>query len=390
MKHVFTFAFFIILSLSPAAARAAESALGPFAPKTDEDRQRVGDMLGLAEDVIAYAKKAGHYPLADTEPQAEMTVVGITDYKSEAQEGSPSPKEKLEAELKKVLGNGVELHLDPIEGKQGQELRIYQYATDGQDFWVSADLLDPVFYTRKIRDEHFKLEITSRPLKRDSQFSVAQLKRFLKFGADDSAKQAGLAQAVEDRDFEAIRKAVKDGANLDPICEFDDICKPLARVAHAGDQELVALLLELGADIDGFSAFDEVPLIYAIGNDKRDVAKYLVEKGADVNRSSAFAATPFLGAVSTGDLELATLMLPKGADVNRRYLALNSNAKPGDMGNRPLEAAINAGSSEMVMLLLKNGADPALTGKDGKSMTEIGLASGDKKIIALFQPPKKK
>lgn len=391
MKHYIALALYMsLLWLAPASpAQAADSVLGAYAPKEKRDLQRVGDMLALAEDIVAYRKKTGHYPLAGDEPQAVMTVIGITDYQPE--EGTAYvPKSKLEDALKEELGKGIELPLDPVEGQQGVELRVYQYATDGQDFYVSADFEEDAHYTRKIRDGHFKLEITSRPLKRDSQYSIKQIKRFLKFGPDDAAKQGTLEKALDDRDFEAAKKAIDDGANIDPVCDFDVVCKPLARASHEGDMEMIKFLLDNGADIDGFAAYDEVPLIYAIGNGQQEAAKFLTEAGADVNVSSAFGATPFIGAVSTGDVELATLMIKKGANLNRRCLQLNSNATAGDTADRPLEAAIRAGKAELVALLLKSGADASLKGQEDKTMLEFAREKGDKKIIALIEAAQKK
>ncbi len=391
MKHFIALAlymsFFWLAGASPAGA---ESILGPYAPTAGQDEQRVADMLALAEDIIAYRKKTGHYPLAGDEPQAVMTVVGITGFSPVDETIAYTPKSKLEDALKEVLGKGLELKLDPAEGQQGVELRIYQYATDGQDFYVSAFLEESTFYTREVSAKQHKLEITSRPLKRDSQYNPKQIIRFLKYGADDAVKQGALDKALETRDFDAAKKAVEDGANLNPVCDFDEVCQPLAKAAHEGDMEMIRFLVENGADINGFSAYNETPLIYAIGNGQQEAAKFLVEAGADVNVSSAFGATPFIGAVSSGDIELATLMLAKGADVNRRYLELNSNAARGDTADRPLEGAIKSGRADLVALLLKSGADVSLKGEGGLSMLDAAKAKGDKKIIALIEAAPKK
>ena len=391
MKHFIALALYMsFFWLTGATPAQAESIFGPFAPKAPPDHQRVADMLALAEDVIAYKQKTGHYPLAGNEPQAQMTVVGITGYFPEGDNPTFTAKKKLEDALKETLGKGVELRLDPVEGQEGVELRIYQYATDGQDYYVSAYLEESTPYTREIKTGHHMLEITSRPLKRDSQYSVKQIKRFLKYGPDDAVKQGALEKAIDARDFDAAKKAIEDGANLDPVCDFDTVCKPLAKAAHEGDMEMIKFLLDNGADINGFSAYDETPLIYAIGNGQQEAAKYLVEAGGDVNLSSSFGATPFIGAVSSGDIELATLMLKKGADVNRHYLELNSNATAGDTADRPLEGAIKSGRPELVALLLKSGADVSLKGEGGMTMLDAAKAKGDKKIIALIEAAQKK
>jgi len=360
----------------------------PYEPAAYPDLLRIKDMLALAENIEAYYKKKGHYPLA-SEPQAEMQKIAITDYRDV--EDKTVPKWKLlEEELARELGEGVKIRLDPSEGQQGMELRFYRYATDGQDYYVAATLSSRVFYAREIDKEHYFFEISSRPNGRDFQYSPRQVRHYMKHGPDNVDRQINLASAIGRKDFAGVKELVEKGANLSPPCEFSTRCVPLADAARAGDLETMRFLIDMGADVNAFTAYYDVPLTSALGNKQNEAAKLLLEKGAGVNFPNAFGITPFIGALGAGNIEMAKLMLEKGANVNRRYLAFNSETKPGDMGERPLEAAIHSRKAELVEMLLKAGADATLTGHAGTAMLDLANASGDSKIVALVKGALKK
>lgn len=92
---------------------------------------------------------------------------------------------------------------------------------------------------------------------------------------------------------------------------------PLGIAALIGDKNLVAALVDKGANIDGPSGAKETPLHAAIGEGYRDVAELLIRKGANVNSRNFNQHTPlhFL-ATFMDDIGLAELMLAKGAEVN--------------------------------------------------------------------------
>ena len=380
---------FCLAALLAFATPARADELGPHAPALEKDRQRLEDVLALAEDIEAYHKKTHHYPLAP-DIQDNMTVVGITDHLPQFPGANFTGWERLQDELRKELGKNVTLPRDPDDGKQDESWRLYQYATDGQDYYVSAFFESIIPYTRPQSAGHYKFEVSSRPSLRDSQYRPQDVRRLLKYGPDDAAQQNALTVALAARDFDAAKQAITDGANLAPICDFNVTCQPLAQYAEKGDIKTMKFLLDNGGDVDGFNAFYDVPLILALSHGHADAAEMLIKAGADVNAHNAFGATPFIGAVADGNVVAAKLMLDKGADVNMRYLAINSDAKPGDTGDRPLEAAIKSGKPEMVALLLKAGADANLKGQGNAAMLDLATGKGDKKIIALIKAALKK
>ncbi len=382
------FALLLTAFLMTAGARPAAAASAPYEPQHYNDLLRLKDILALADLIEAYHHKTHHYPLV-AEPQEEMQLVSITGFHS-ASEPPSLTWEQLEQELAKELGTGIKLKFDPSEGKQGEELRIYQYATDGQDYYVSAMLAQEVFYARKMDDKHFLLELSSRPVRKDSQYKPLQLRHFLQKGPDDVDRQIALAAALAEKDFDGAKQAIEKGANLSPVCDFQTRCLPLADAAKAGELETIRFLLDNGADINAFTAFFDVALTSALAGKQNAAVQLLLEKGADVNIPNAFGTTPFIGALAAGDVEMAKLLLDKGGNPDRRFFAFNSDAKPGDTGDRPLEAAIMSRKPELVEMLLKAGADATLKGHAGATMLELARGTGNAKITSLIKTAPKK
>lgn len=124
---------------------------------------------------------------------------------------------------------------------------------------------------------------------------------------------------------------------------------PLYIAATMGDRELVELLLNKGAHVNGdiSGATIETPLHSAIAERHQEVAELLVKHGANVNASNMSKRTPlhFL-ATYVKDGKLAELMIGKGADVT----AQDKN------GETPYDFAIRSGNQEVAAVLQQHGA----------------------------------
>ncbi len=115
-----------------------------------------------------------------------------------------------------------------------------------------------------------------------------------------------------------------------------------------GDPEIVALLLEYGADPNETDRNGD-PLLIAVGSP--EIARLLLEHGADVNAGApSIGWTPLHAVVGSGDRELIELYLDSGANIE----AQDTN------GTTPLKTAILAENLNLgiVTLLLDRGADP--------------------------------
>jgi ankyrin repeat protein len=161
---------------------------------------------------------------------------------------------------------------------------------------------------------------------------------------------------------------------------------PLLYAARDGRADIVGLLLDAGADINGKDANDITPLISAITNNHPDVARLLVERGADVASADWYGRTPLWAAVETRNMDLDNasfvnsidrapflnlieLLLDRGADPNvrttevppirRDFLRVTGSLSWVDFtGQTPFLTAALAGDVAVMRLLLERGADP--------------------------------
>lgn len=110
---------------------------------------------------------------------------------------------------------------------------------------------------------------------------------------------------------------------------------------------------------DGFP-----PLGLAIFFGQPELARWLIEQGADVNAPAENAArvAPLHAAAAVCDRETMRLLLVRGADPNARQ----------QMDFTPLHGAASRGDVEMAQMLLESGADA--DAKTGDGMTAIDVA----------------
>jgi ankyrin repeat protein len=106
---------------------------------------------------------------------------------------------------------------------------------------------------------------------------------------------------------------------------------PLHYAAAKGYGEIVRLLLEAGANVNG-SEREETPLHIAAEYGAIDAARVLVAAGANLNPINENGFTPLQLAIDKGHAEVAEVLLKGGADANVGISppALNSAAKAGD------------------------------------------------------------
>lgn len=195
------------------------------------------------------------------------------------------------------------------------------------------------------------------------------LEELLALGADaegrDKDGRNGLQIALDRRDFSSARLLLDHGARMDGM---------LHGAVVEGDQELLAFLLEHGADPnkDG----EDNPLVAAVCADAPEMALALLEAGATVPEGKAWGGQSlFHLALARQQKEVVRVLLTKGAKVNEPFAEpvqdefLDRVETEGkikwylkkDRRVTPLMMTIDQGDLELVRLMLDYGASKNIT-----------------------------
>jgi serine/threonine-protein phosphatase 6 regulatory ankyrin repeat subunit B len=165
--------------------------------------------------------------------------------------------------------------------------------------------------------------------------------------AGDDHGVTPLAQATENNNVALVQKLLAAGAQ--PNAAQASGMTPLMTAAHTGNVEVVKALISRGADVNATTKETGInAVMWAVADQRPEVAKVLIENRADVRRSSSKGFTPLLFAARNGDIEMAKVLIAAGADVNER-------ASDGTM---PLPFAIQSGQEKFALFLLDQGANP--------------------------------
>lgn len=134
---------------------------------------------------------------------------------------------------------------------------------------------------------------------------------------------------------------------------------PMHVAACGGHVDILSLLLDRGADLDGPGQWDETPMYRALRNGKLETGRYLLDRGADVNARNSYGYFPL--SYVAEDVEFVRMLLDRGARIDDRdnYLGLT-----------PLHIAAGGRDIEAVRLLLEQGADVNVLDKNGKTPSQ--------------------
>lgn len=217
--------------------------------------------------------------------------------------------------------------------------------------------------------------------------NVPMVKLLLAKGADIEARSP--------KDYSAKRHPLaRLGSDLDDYDQVDasdaDVgWTVLLRAATSGQETMVRLLIERGADIEARSPNNGTPLICAAEGNHEAIVEFLLVSGADVDAGDEFGWKPLHRVtVNWGGDGVARMLLTHGADVNARcryqktplHLAIEKENDPmvsfllvagadyeaRDIAERtPLHTAIESRLENMVHVLLETGADADAKDKSG-------------------------
>lgn len=186
-------------------------------------------------------------------------------------------------------------------------------------------------------------------------------------GDSADAVDDAVLQAVAERTLETVRIAVEGDASL--IVARNWLGHTLLHSAATGaDPGVVAMLLELGAEVDARDELGHTPLAHLSNrlcdpastppDDGSRAATHLIAAGADVNaRCGVERQTPLHMAARRGNVPLGRLLIAHGAELDAR----------STQGETPLHRAVSCNQVAFAAFLLHSGADAHLP--DGKGKT---------------------
>lgn len=176
-----------------------------------------------------------------------------------------------------------------------------------------------------------------------------------------------LCEAIIDKNIEAIKKAVSDGADIN--AHFHN---PLGGILHMPSfykenethlhfvaaqrqyKTIAELLIKLGANVNALNDDKETPLHIATESNNADIVKLLLENGADVNAKNDHEATPLYYAKTS---DVAKLLISHGADLNARYKTDFVPNESWKEDEPTLHHALLKHYYGVAKLLIENGAD---------------------------------
>ncbi len=149
----------------------------------------------------------------------------------------------------------------------------------------------------------------------------------------------------------------------------------LALAASCNDTGCITMLLDNGADVNHPDQTRSTPLMHA---EHGDSAAILIKRGARIDAMDAEGRTALMRAAAGGKMSVVDKLLSARADVH-----LCSG--PGHNGPNALMLAAANANSDIVALLLENGARPGWT--DGRNWTALMYAAerGDPHSIRVLR-----
>ena len=196
---------------------------------------------------------------------------------------------------------------------------------------------------------------------------------------DEYSKSTPLIQAIKYKQTDIINYLLENNADVNLKEELTGFT-PLMASLH--DITITELLIEKGADIEAKDDDGINALVYASTYNNEEMVKFLLEKGADANtvceienEHTDIASTPLMNAAYRGNTNIINMLLENGADIN--YTT--------DFGMTALMMAASFNQFEAAKVLLENNADTSITDEYGRTALDLAKSEDYKDIVELLE-----
>lgn len=208
----------------------------------------------------------------------------------------------------------------------------------------------------------------------------------LKYWADIEAKdkywKTALMYVSHDRNFEATKYLLENGAN--PNTTTDNGTTAIMEASYSllpdvwhtewEDIKTVEILLKYGADIKAKNKEWKTALIIANEYWENKIVSFLIKQWANIEDKDSYGNTPLLLASSQWHKEIVETLLKYGANIETRWK---------EQVNALLESS-SRWHKEIVETLLKYGANPDSKRSDGRTSLMITSSKGYEDIAKIL------
>jgi ankyrin repeat protein len=182
--------------------------------------------------------------------------------------------------------------------------------------------------------------------------------------------------------FHACVGSTKDSTNAFESSSSGELNKmdhhgntPLIWAASEGNDDIVQLLVEQGANVNTQNFAGETALFLAAARGFDTIVHTLLENGANVQITNLDGATALHMAVANGNLSTMTLLVKYGAFVNSQ----------DDNGDTPLHYAVREEQARLVEMLVSHcNADVDLMNDDQETPLELASCLESTNIVRIL------
>jgi ankyrin repeat protein len=216
---------------------------------------------------------------------------------------------------------------------------------------------------------------------------ASRVRQLIRQGADANTKDdcnvSALTFAVAASNVAVMKELIAANADVNAIDGFynqQPLFWALADISEDSRKasEVIAVLLNAGADPNVKKRYGGIPLTIAVQSDAEDVAKVLIEKGANIHVRDGDGRTAYSYAAQNGNFTLKRLLLSLGADPR---VGVEEYEK--EYGNNAFFQAAADGRTDVVDAMLESGTDVNSTNEAG--VTALMRARDESTFDALMR-----
>lgn len=130
------------------------------------------------------------------------------------------------------------------------------------------------------------------------------------------------------------------------------------------DMTNIKTSIDAGANVNYVTRQGYTPLYESVGTGNQQIIKILLDAGADINvPGDEYNGPPLIWAATKGDVNTMKLLLEKGGDINIKH--------EKDTGGTALHKASENKKNDAILFLIDKGADLKVTNKYGQTAMDV-------------------